>query len=155
MSLNKIEEAFVIAEEQQSDEKWKKVGDIALLSGYFELAEKCFKKSKDFNSLLMFYSSIGDQEGLEYLLKESESAGKYNIAYEVAFLLALPEKCVEILVNSKRFAEAAMFARSYAPSLLGNITEQWSEVLKQANLPFLPENIAENKEHARSVGEAA
>jgi len=62
--LNKIEEANEIAEDQQSVEKWKKVGDIALLAGYFSLAEQCFKKSQDYNSLLMFYSSIGDQAGL-------------------------------------------------------------------------------------------
>jgi coatomer subunit beta' len=42
LQLNKIEEASVIAEEQESVDKWKKVGDIALMSGYFDLAEKCF-----------------------------------------------------------------------------------------------------------------
>jgi len=60
ISLNKTEDAFEIAESQQSVEKWKKVGDIALLAGFFSLAETCFKKSQDYNSLLMFYSSIGD-----------------------------------------------------------------------------------------------
>ena len=118
VSLRKTEEAFEIAEAQQSVEKWKKVGDIALLAGYFELAETCYKKSKDFNSLLMFYSSYGDQEGLTALLKEADEAGKYNVAYEAAYLLALPEDCVNILVKSKRHAEAAMFARSYIPELV-------------------------------------
>ena len=69
IALNKTEDAFAIAEDQQSVEKWKKVGDIALLSGYFELSETCFKKSADYNSLLLFYSSYGDVEGLEYLLE--------------------------------------------------------------------------------------
>ena len=68
IALNKNDAAFEIAEAQQSIEKWKKVGDIALLSGFFELAESCFKKSSDFNSLLLFYSSYGDEEGLKYLL---------------------------------------------------------------------------------------
>jgi coatomer subunit beta' len=63
----------------------------------------------------MFYSSYGDEAGLQYLLDESEKQGKFNITYEVAYLLALPEKCVDILVKSKRYAEAAMFARSYIP----------------------------------------
>ena len=45
------------------------MGDIALLSGFFELAEICFKKSSDYNSLLLFYSSYGDEEGLNYLLE--------------------------------------------------------------------------------------
>jgi len=41
---------------------------MALLSGFFELAENCFKKAKDYNSLLLFFSSYGDEEGLQYLL---------------------------------------------------------------------------------------
>lgn len=41
---------------------------MAFISGYFELAETCFKKSQDFNSLLLFYSSYGDEEGMQYLL---------------------------------------------------------------------------------------
>lgn len=64
LTLNKIEEAYNISEEQGSVDKWKKVGDIALMAGSFELAERCFEKSQDFNSLMLFYSSYGDQDGL-------------------------------------------------------------------------------------------
>ena len=64
IALNHVEVAQGIAEEQQSSEKWRKVGDIALARGQFTLAEECFEKSQDFNSLLLFYSSYGDQEGL-------------------------------------------------------------------------------------------
>ena len=45
LTLNKIEEAYKIAEDQESLDKWKKVGDIALMAGAFDLAEKCFDKS--------------------------------------------------------------------------------------------------------------
>ena len=85
------------------------------MAGYFSLAEQCFKKSSDFSSLLLFYSSYGDEEGLQYLLKESMEQRNYNIAFEAAYILALPEQCVDILKASKRYSEAAMFARSYVP----------------------------------------
>jgi coatomer subunit beta' len=49
-------------------DKWKKVGDIALMAGAFELAERCFDKSQDYNSLLLFYSSYGDVEGLNNVI---------------------------------------------------------------------------------------
>jgi coatomer subunit beta' len=39
ITLNKIDEAFAISEDQQENDKWKKVGDIALMSGRFDLAE--------------------------------------------------------------------------------------------------------------------
>jgi coatomer subunit beta' len=115
--------------------------------GMFTLSETCFKKSKDFSSLFLFYSSYGDEEGLKYVMEEAQKEGKYNIAYDVAYLLALPEACVDILIKSKRYAEAAMFARSYCPSLLTDIIKGWSDILKQNSLPFIPENIFESKDH--------
>ena len=88
IALNHVEVAQGIAEEQQSSEKWRKVGDIALARGQFSLAEECFEKSQDFNSLLLFYSSYGDQEGLQKLAQLAERNGKFNVAFEAYFLLA-------------------------------------------------------------------
>jgi coatomer subunit beta' len=51
-------------------------------------------------------------------LDSSEEQGKYNVAFEAAYLLALPDRCVEILIKSKRFAEAAQFAKNYIPSMI-------------------------------------
>jgi coatomer subunit beta' len=130
LQLNKIEEASVIAEEQESVDKWKKVGDIALMSGYFELAEKCFDKSQDYNSLLLFYSSYGDEDGLRNLADNAEKNGKYNVALEAAYLLSDADRCIHILLKSKRVAEAAMFARAYAPSKVPLVMKQWEESLK-------------------------
>jgi len=62
--LNQVDEARNIAERQDSQEKWRKVGDIAMKMGQFEMVEECYTKSQDYNSLLLFYSSYGDQEGL-------------------------------------------------------------------------------------------
>jgi coatomer subunit beta' len=121
LGLNKIDEAFKIAEEQESHEKWKKVGDIALNNGNFELAERCFEKSQDFNSMLLFYSSYGDEEGLTRLVEQSERSGKYNVALEAAYLLGDADRCIKILLKSKRVAEAAMFARAYAPSKIPTV----------------------------------
>lgn len=60
LSLNLIQDAYEIAAAQNATDKWRKVGDIALSRGQFGLAEDCFDKSNDFNSLLLFYSSYGD-----------------------------------------------------------------------------------------------
>jgi len=88
----------------------------------------------DYNSLLLFYSSYGDEAGLQYLLDVAEKDGKFNVAYECAYLLALPERCIQILTKSKRFAEAAMFSRTYIPIKIPEIMKQWEEVLKQNQL---------------------
>jgi len=87
LALNKVNEAFSIAEETKSEDKWRKVGDIALISGRFSLAEQCFVKSQDFNSMLIFYSSCGNEDGLRKLVVDSRQHGKYNVAFEAAYLL--------------------------------------------------------------------
>jgi len=105
------------------------------------LAETCFTKSSDFNSLLLFYSSYGDEQGLSSLVESAESSGKFNVALEAAYLLGDAERCIKILIKSKRVAEAAMFARAYAPSLVEKVMKQWEDILKTRELPFSPENI--------------
>ena len=115
------------------------------MAGNFEMAEQCFKKSQDFNSLLLYYSSYGDAEGLQLVADEAEKSGKYNVAYEAAFIVGDADRCVNILLKSKRVAEAAFFARAYAPSRLGSILKQWEESLRQKKLPFQPEDILQTQ----------
>lgn len=131
-----MKEAFVIAEEQENTEKWKKVGDVALVQGNFKLAEECFSKSKDYNSQLLFYSSCGDAEGMEKLLEDAESNGKYNVAFEAAYLLGEAQRCTKILIKSKRIGEAVLFARSHCPSMMAEVLKEWDQTLKQKELPF-------------------
>ena len=115
------------------------------------MAETCFKKSNDYNSLLLFYSSYGDEAGLQYLLEESEKNGKFNIAFESAYLLALPERCVQILMKSKRYSEAGMFAKSYIPHLIPEVMKEWSKMLEANSLQFVPENIFESTNHKEQM----
>lgn len=134
ISLNYEDEARQIAEQQQSAEKWRKVGDIALSKGNFTVAEECYDRSSDFNSLLLFYSSYGDQEGLQKLAAKASGVGKYNVAFEAYFLLAEPDNCIEVLLKANRVAEAAIFARAYAPSRLTELTAKWTAQLKEQGL---------------------
>mmetsp|Transcript_30508 Transcript_30508/g.40592 ORF Transcript_30508/g.40592 Transcript_30508/m.40592 type:complete len:213 (-) Transcript_30508:170-808(-) len=143
IALNNVEVARAIAEDQESVEKWRKVGDIALSRGMFTLAESCFKCSNDVNSLLLFYSSYGDEQGLTELAAQAESLGKYNVAFEAYYLLAQVDKCLDVLVKSKRMAEAAIFARAYVPSRLSEVIPKWSGMLKEQNFPFQPDDITQ------------
>lgn len=38
-----------------------------------------------------------------------------NVAFQCYFMTNQPEKCFSILIKSKRFSEAALFARTYIP----------------------------------------
>lgn len=67
---------------------------------------------------------------MQYLLEESEKNGKYHIAFEAAYILALPERCVQILMKSKRYSEAGMFAKSYIPHMIPEVMKEWSKMLE-------------------------
>lgn len=54
-------------------------------------------------------------------------------------------------MKSKRYAEAAMFAKSYYPKMVPEIIKEWGDVLKQNDLLFIPENIFESKEFKKPM----
>lgn len=66
----------------------------------------------------------------------AEKAGKFNIAFESAYMIADADRCLNILVKAKRLGEAAMFAKAHIPSRLSEITQKWSDLLKEQGLPF-------------------
>jgi len=61
----------------------------------------------------------------------AESTGKYNVAFEAYYMLAQVDDCINVLVKSKRMAEAAIFARAYAPSRLAEMIPLWTGSLKE------------------------
>ncbi|GMF07858.1 unnamed protein product [Ambrosiozyma monospora] len=61
----KLAEEIALADD--TPHKWKKLGDVALSNWNLSLAIEAFKKSKDFQSLLLIYSSVNDIQGLKQL----------------------------------------------------------------------------------------
>ena len=71
----------------------------------------------------------------------AEVNGKYNVAFQASYLIGDADRCVQILIKSKRIAEAAFFARAYCPSQITQVVKAWDDTLKAKKLPFEPENI--------------
>lgn len=65
------------------------------------------------------------------------------------------DRCVQILIKSKRLAEAAFFARAYCPSQIAFVVKAWDESLKAKKLPFEPENIASGTHPQNQIIEMA
>lgn len=97
--------------------------------GSFSLGEECLKSAKDFQGLLLYYSCINNREKLAYLAEESEKNGFNNVAYTSYFLINNLDKCLEILIKSKRFSEAALFCRTYHPNKISESLELWNNEL--------------------------
>lgn len=87
-----------------------------------QVAERCMWRAKDLSGLLLLYSAKGSAEGMQRLVDLSKEQGKQNVAYLGLFLLGQLDQCVDLLVSTGRTPEAAMFARTYVPSRVTEVT---------------------------------
>jgi coatomer subunit beta' len=131
IQLGRLEIAKEIAEEVQSESKWKQLGELAMSSGKLQLAEDCMKYAMDLSGLLLLYSSLGDAEGVSKLACLAKEQGKNNVAFLCLFTLGRLEDCLQLLVESNRIPEAALMARSYLPSKVSEIVALWREDLSK------------------------
>jgi coatomer subunit beta' len=113
----------------ETQHKWKQLGDLALNDFQFALAEECAVRADDFSLLLILYSSRGDRQGLQQLAELTREKRRYNISFVCFLLLGKTTECMDVLKETKRFPEAAYFARSYCPSKMELVMDKWREDL--------------------------
>ncbi|GAA5820114.1 hypothetical protein JCM10212_000447 [Sporobolomyces blumeae] len=146
IQLDDLETALKIARDAPhlgSQSKWRTVGDRALAGWKVQLAEECFKQANDLSALLLIYTSTGDRDGLARLRDLAVEQGMYNIAFASALQLGDTESCVSILLATDRAPEAAVFARTYAPSHASRAVRSWKDQLEQAKKPKQASAIAD------------
>ncbi|RIA04966.1 hypothetical protein BRARA_K00704 [Brassica rapa] len=146
IQLGRLEIAKEIAEEVQSESKWKQLGELAMSSGKLQLAEDCMKYATDLSGLLLLYSSLGDAEGMSKLASLAKEQGKNNVAFLCLFMLGRLEDCLQLLVESNRIPEAALMARSYLPSKVSEIVALWRKDLSKVNSKAA-ESLADPEEY--------
>lgn len=133
LSLQRLDVALEIARTVDVESKWKIVGDTALASWNFPLAEECFTKARDLSSLLLLHTSTGNTQGLTDLATMATEAGLNNIAFISNLSLGQSSQCLDILIKTHRYAEAGLFARTYFPSRIDEIVSLWRADLESSN----------------------
>ena len=129
ISLKKLSIAQEIATQYNSEVKWKTLGDLALAEWNFALAETCFWNSKDYSTLLIFYSSAGNGQGLQQVAQAAEEKMDFAIAFNAFYLGGNVAKCIELLSLSDSPIEAALMAKSFMPSVLPDKMSAWKSKL--------------------------
>lgn len=71
--------------------------------------------------------SASNREKIGVLAQKSETDGFYNIAFACYFQLNDLEKCLDVLLKSKKIPEASLFCRTYFPSRLDSVLNMWNE----------------------------
>ncbi|EIN11093.1 coatomer beta' subunit [Punctularia strigosozonata HHB-11173 SS5] len=150
LQLDDLDSAIAITRtvpEQEAELKWKQLGDRALTIWRFDLAKECFEKANDLGALMLLYLSIGDRAGLTKLAKKAEEKGENNLAFATLFQLGDAKACTELLIKTGRQPEAALFARTYAPSQAAAATDAWKSELKSKNRSKIAASIASPAEN--------
>ena len=149
ISLNDLETALSLVRESPeagSQPKWKVVGDKALEAWQLDLAKEAYEKAADYPALLLLYTSISDRSGLEKLAVATKEKGLNNIAFAAYLQLGDSDACVDLLANTGRLPEAALFARSYAPNKAGEVVGRWKAELEGEGRGKVAEVIANPSE---------
>jgi coatomer subunit beta' len=131
LSLAKLDIALELAREADVEHKWKTVGDAALAGWDIRLAEECFLNAKDLGSLLLVYSASCNAEGLRDLSTKAKEAGLNNVAFSCLWQIGDVDGCVDLLLETKRTAEAVLFAQTYRPSRCHSIAKDWKSGLEK------------------------
>jgi coatomer subunit beta' len=133
LGLGDLQQAVAIAREQDTEHKWKTVGDAALTGWDVKLAQECFVKAKDLGSLLLLYSATSDTAGLRELAELAEGASANNVAFSALWQIGDTQACIDLLVKTDRLAEAVLFSQTYKPSTTPGLVKQWKEALEKEN----------------------
>ena len=72
--------------------------------------------AKDYSGLLLIASSLGDSESMAALAEQAHAAGKENIAFTAYMMLNNIPRCLDLLIETERYPEAAIMAKTYMPS---------------------------------------
>lgn len=127
IEVSDLTKAHEIAKLDDSEHKWKTLGDISLKNWNIELAIESYEKAKDYESLLLLYSSSNNVEGLQKLGNSAKDAGKFNIAFTALFQANDLEGLVTLLKLSEKVPELAILASTFglSDSIIDDVVESW------------------------------
>jgi coatomer subunit beta' len=129
LALNDLAVALEIARKQDTEHKYKTVGDAAMNGWDLKTAEEMYVLAKDIGSLLLLYTSTGDGAKLATLAKQAEDAGSNNIAFGALWSAGDVDGAIDLLRRTGRTSEAALLSHTYKPSKTQELTTEWKQVL--------------------------
>lgn len=131
LGLNNLPIALEIAKEQDTEHKYKMVGDAAMAGFDLKTAEEMFVLAKDIGSLLLLYTSSGDKDKLVQLASQAEDAGSHNVAFAALWSSGEVDSCIDLLKRAGRTSEAVLLSHTYKPSRTTELVVEWKDGLDQ------------------------
>ena len=140
IALGDLKTAFELAQQSDTEEKWKQLAHVATAKSEIRLAGECHRRAKDLGALLLLATASGSAEMLQkvYLLlyilyvhsqlsEDAAATNQHNVQFLGKLLLGDVDACLDILIQSDRLPEAAFFARTHCPSQVPRVVSLWKE----------------------------
>lgn len=139
---------------EESEIKWRSLGDIALKQFNFKLSIESYTKAHDLESLFLLYSSFNNKEGLLQLGEDAEALGKFNLAFNSYWVAGSIEKAKDLLLKAGRFSEAAILSLTYGidNDQVKDVVDQWKNQLVLDGKESIAERIITPGETDRFSG---
>lgn len=136
-----LDDCLALCEQVREPLAWKKLGDLALSNGRFDIAETAFANCDDLNSLLLIALSTANIELLERVSQTAQEKGNFSVAYAAFLNLSKPDKCLDLLLESNRYGEALIFARTYTPTRIPAVYSAWTSFALSSGNQLLAKKI--------------
>ncbi|KAL6942413.1 hypothetical protein ACO0QE_003588 [Hanseniaspora vineae] len=140
LKLGYLEQAFELLSKDESESKWRTLGDAALKKFNFKLAIEGYSKAHDLESLFLIYSSFNMKEKLIELGKLAEEDGKFNVAFNAYWSAGAISSIQSLLASVGRVPEAAIFGYTYG-SDVERFVEAWKQKLNAEGKQKLADRI--------------
>ncbi|XP_053278385.1 coatomer subunit beta' isoform X1 [Pleuronectes platessa] len=133
LQLGELDTAYQMAQEAESEQKWKQLAELATTKCQFTLAQECLNHAQDYGGLLLLATASGNTDMVGKLAEGAEKDGKTNVAFLTYFMQGRLDKCLDLLIKTDRLPEAAFLARTYLPSHVPRVVSLWKESLSKVN----------------------
>lgn len=124
IELGELETASQCASDQTM---WRRLARAAIGKGEMKLAEKALFECGDLSTLLVLYKSQNRKSDIENLVTKAKEIGQLNVAFTAALAVGMFEECVDILIASEKYAQAAIFARTRCPKMMSKAVQEWKK----------------------------
>ena len=107
------------------------MGDRALSSWKFATAQRAYEQAGDVGALFLLGLAMGDKNTVKEVGRLAKGKGLNNIAFAANWQTGDGRGAVDLLVDTERASEAALLARTYAPSRVGKAVGAWRGELEK------------------------
>jgi coatomer subunit beta' len=76
-------------------------------------------------------------------LRSAVEKGQNNVAFNCFFQTGDVASCIDVLIKTDRVPEAALFARTYAPSAVPAIVKTWKHALESSGKQKIAQTLAD------------